>query len=465
MAAVNERFWKLLLPLVEARQVIPVIGRDLLRVDVQGKEALFYDWLALQLAEQLGVAIGGAEPTPRLHDVACRFLDQRGLIDEIYIAINDIIERQPLPDPPGVLLKLARVSAFRLFVSITFDAFLEQALNQVRGAGRAKVHSLAYSLNGDFDDLPVELGDLDRPAVYRLLGRVSAIKQSYVVTDEDVLEFLHALQRSDCRPKRLFDALTEGQLLLIGNGFSGWLSKFFLRTLNKERLWQLRDKVGFVIDPSAGQDTELQGFLDRFGYRMLRYSGSPEEFVDELWERWQKTHPAAATDGFDEPPPPPAEGRMPRHAVFLSYASEDRDVVGRIQQKLDADGIDAWFDRLELGAGVDWKEAIRSSVEQASAFVPIISRSVLQPHLREFRAEWEIALEVRKRLTRQPSGAPAMFIFPIVIDDTDMQAEGVRGYFGDLQAQSCPGGELPQDFRGTMKALFRQAQKTGAGVP
>ena len=459
----SDRFWKLLLPLIGKERVIPVIGRDLLRVTVGGKPVLFYEWLALQLAEELDVHIEDPAKPPRLHELACRFLDGRGLIDEVYIAIQRILDKRPVDGPPDALLKLARIPSFRLFVSITFDTLLEQAVNQVRGSGRAPAHSLVYSLNNDFDDLPAALSELDRPAVYQLMGRASAIKQSYAVTDEDVIEFMHALQLSDRRPKRLFDALTDGPLLLIGNGFAGWLSKFFLRTLNKDRLWMSRDKLGFVVDPSAGQDEELRRFLDLFSFRMLVYGGAPEAFVDELLSRWEQAHPAQQPGASPEPPAPPADG-MPRRAVFLSYASEDRDTVRRIQRTLDEDGIDAWFDRSELQPGDLWADKIKSNLERASLFVPIISRSVLRPQAREFRVEWEYALEIRKRLPRDPSGAPAKFILPLVIDDTDMQTEGVRPYFGDLQAQSCPGGELPRQFREAIKALFRQAQKSELGT-
>ena len=108
------------------------------------------------------------------------------------------------------------------------------------------------------------------------MGRVSALAQSYAVTDEDVLE-VRASALADRRPQRLFDALTEGQLLLIGSGFAGWLSKFFLRTLNKDRLWTVRDKHGFVVDARRpARMRELQSFLDHFSFQPLVYSGAPE---------------------------------------------------------------------------------------------------------------------------------------------------------------------------------------------
>jgi TIR domain-containing protein len=50
--------------------------------------------------------------------------------------------------------------------------------------------------------------------------------------------------------------------------------------------------------------------------------------------------------------------RGPSKAVFLSYASEDAEVAGRICDGLRAAGIDVWFDQSELRGGDAWDAAI-----------------------------------------------------------------------------------------------------------
>lgn len=449
------RFWNLLMPLVEEERVIPIVGPDLLTIRDGQRSVLLYDWLALQLAVTLGVTDIEA---PTLNSVTCRHLSDGGVLDEVYIALKGILAAQPIPTP-SAMEKLAGITSFKLYVSTTFDSLLFQAVNNVRRAGRAPAHALAYALNNDFEDLPGAMSTLDRPVVYQIMGRVSAIKQTYAVTDEDVLEFVHSLQLPEGRPKHLFDSLAQGHLLLIGSNLSGWLTRFFLRTVkDKERLWQVRDRAGFVADTGAASDAELRQFLRHFSDRTLVYpSGGAVEFVDELSQRWAERHPQGTTQ---EPAQMPVTAEsMPRHAVFLSYAREDRTIVDSIKRDLDAHGIDAWFDRKELKPGDYWAEKLRANIDACSVFIPVISGSVLGPQAREFRAEWEHALAAVKRRPRQPDGSPARFIFPIVIDTTDMQTEGVREYFGAIQAEKAPSGKLTPDLLALVKELVRKAQK------
>lgn len=69
---------------------------------------------------------------------------------------------------------------------------------------------------------------MTRPAVYHLLGRVSA-SPAYVISDEDTLEFVCALQSEHLTPEKLFHEVENNHLLLIGSNFSNWLVRLFLR--------------------------------------------------------------------------------------------------------------------------------------------------------------------------------------------------------------------------------------------
>ena len=42
----DERFWDQLLPLLEENRVIPVVGRDMLMIEVDGKRVCLYEHLA-----------------------------------------------------------------------------------------------------------------------------------------------------------------------------------------------------------------------------------------------------------------------------------------------------------------------------------------------------------------------------------------------------------------------------------
>src|SRR5262245_46586901 len=97
------------------------------------------------------------------------------------------------------LRQLAQITDFDLYVTTTFDPLLEQAINDERFAGAQSTEVIAYSPNR-VADLPTEREHLQRPVVYHLLGRLSA-SPTYVISDEDTLEFICALQSEHLTPE------------------------------------------------------------------------------------------------------------------------------------------------------------------------------------------------------------------------------------------------------------------------
>ncbi|MGL1710575.1 SIR2 family protein, partial [Vibrio parahaemolyticus] len=73
-------------------------------------------------------------------------------------------------------------------------------------------------------DLPTERDRLQRPLVYHLFGKLSA-SPTYVISDEDLLEFICALQNEHLAPEKLFHELEHNHLLFIGSNFSNWLAR------------------------------------------------------------------------------------------------------------------------------------------------------------------------------------------------------------------------------------------------
>ncbi len=82
---------------------------------------------------------------------------------------------------------------------------------------------------------------------------------------------------------------------------------------------------------------------------------------------------------------------------------------------------------------------------------------------REFRVEWEAAVEARKRRPREPDGSPARFILPVAVDGTDMQANEVRPYFGGTQALQLPGGTDEGSLVTALRELVRAARLAAEG--
>jgi hypothetical protein len=135
--------------------------------------------------------------------------------------------------------QIAEITDFDLYVTTTFDSLMEDALNTVRFGGIRSTDVLAYAPN-KVTDLAVERAQLARPLVYHLMGRLSA-SPTYVISDEDVLEFVCSLQTAHYTPQKLFRELEHSHLLLLGGGFSDWLTRMFLRLAKRRRLSEPRD--------------------------------------------------------------------------------------------------------------------------------------------------------------------------------------------------------------------------------
>jgi hypothetical protein len=128
--------WKALLLYMRERQVVPVIGPEVVTVTSGGRTMTLDHYVAERLTETLPVEASALSAGYTLSDVASVFLrQQRGDRRRLWIEILSILEEQPI-QPSEALLRLASFEELSLFVTTTFDPLLARALAQVRGASR-----------------------------------------------------------------------------------------------------------------------------------------------------------------------------------------------------------------------------------------------------------------------------------------------------------------------------------------
>ncbi len=410
MGSVDVRFsWDDLLVTIADQRVIPIVGRDVLCIDTNGSEPVLLDQrLAETLARLLGLP--GVPPGQDPVDSVVReYLRGGGDRSTVYSRMRSAAKEVP-PVIPEPLRQLARITDFKLFLSTTTDTLLEQAINLERFGGTPGVQSFKYSPN-NAQDLPCDFDQLTRPTVYHLLGKVSAVPD-YVVTEEDRLEFLHALQSVDKRPKLLFDALKGNHLLLIGTRFPDWLTRFFLRLAKGDRLYLDRACAETLVSREGDRDSNLKDFLRTYSRptRIFAESG-PIEFVAELSRRYQEQQADAPTPASADSVAP---DEMPEGAVFLSYAHEDRPAVQAIHDALQRAGVDVWFDVRNLQGGDRWESTIKQRIHDCSLFLPVISSHTEARLEGVFREEWNLALR-----RTQGMHDSLTFIIPIAINHID----------------------------------------------
>jgi hypothetical protein len=438
LATLDEDAWDDLLNFIEERRVIPIIGPELLQIDTESGPRQLYEWIAEKLAVKLGVDTSSLPRPYTLNDVVCWFLASRGRREEAYTRLRSIF-RDANFAPPLALRQLAQITDFDLFVTTTFDPLLEQAVNLERFAGAQSADVIAYAPNR-VADLPAEREKLTRPVIYHLLGRLSA-SPTYVISDEDTLEFICALQSEHLTPERLFHELEHNHLLFIGSSFTNWLARLFLRMAKRHRLSDPRDVGEVLADSHSIADARLMNFLQQVSVRTRVYSGAGK-FVDELHRRWTtRRRPAdvIALPAAQRFLPP--ERDMPDNAVFISYAREDLPAVQRLKAGLDAAGIRTWFDLDRLEGGDDYDRKIQRNIARCSYFIPVVSATTERRLEGYFRREWSYAIDRSRNIAEG-----ALFILPVCIDDTNAASAHVPDKFKALHIMRLPGGEVTPAF-------------------
>jgi hypothetical protein len=445
--------WDDLLNYIEERRVIPIIGPDLLRVQTDTGLRPLYEWLAEKLAARLQVDTEGLPRPLTLNDVVCCYLGQRGRREEAYTRLRSIL-REVEFEPPLALRQLAQITDFDLFVTTTFDPLLERAVNLERHGGQPMADVIAYAPNR-VADLPVERSQLQRSVVYHLLGRLSA-SPTYVVSDEDMLEFICALQSEHLTPEKLFHELEHSHLLLIGSDFSNWLARLFLRMAKRKRLSDPRDFSEVFADDHTLKDDRLVAFLQQVSVR-TRVFGGAEAFVAELHARWLQRQPAASSSNGSTGNAPqrflPPSREMPENAIFISYAREDLPAVQRLKAAMDAAGLTTWFDLDRLEGGDDYDRKIRANIGRCSYFLPVISATTQRRQEAYFRREWSYAVDRSRNIADG-----GVFILPVCIDDTSEAEALVPELFKALHIVRLPNGEPAPEFLRRLQDLFSGAR-------
>ena len=449
--ALDDDAWEDLLSYIEERRVIPIIGPELLLVATERGPRLLYDWLAERLASRLNVDTSQLPPAYTLNDVICLFLAARGRREEAYVRVRSILKDTQF-EPPKALRQLAAITDFDLFVTTTFDGLLESALNLERFGGNPSTDVISYAPNR-VTDIPSERDRLQRPVVYHLFGRVSA-SPTYVISDEDVLEFICALQSEHLAPEKLFHELEHSHLLFIGSNFTNWLARLFLRMAKRQRLSDPRDVGEIMADDHTVEDERLVAFLQQVSVRTRIYQGA-ERFVEDLHQRWQARRkptaasaPSIAATRFM----PPAR-EMPDNAVFISYAREDLPAVQQIKAGLEAAGITTWFDIDRLEVGDDYDRKIQRNIARCSYFIPVVSQTTQRRLEGYFRREWSYAMD---RVRNMADGA--LFILPVSIDATTAAEALVPDKFKALHFSALPGGQVPPEFAQRLNDFMRARQ-------
>lgn len=432
--------WDNLLASIGNREVIPILGPALSTVEHEGQEVSLTRFLAVRIASQLRLPV---TDELGLGDIIGLYIDQRRSMAELYSRIYGILTNTPVK-PSRALSQIASITHFNLYVTTSFDLLLEEALNRERFNGDDKTRSMAFvpkrAIGRDSSDIGPKHHLLAEPTVYHLFGKVSVLRE-YVVSDEDLLDYIEALFGVR-KPKYLFDALGQNNLLLLGASFSDWLVRLFLRlvkTKTKLGAGSRGAALEILADEDARGDPSLVTFLSNFSKSTHVFPGNAPQFIDELTERWTARFGGAV--------------HRSSRTIFLSYARQDEQSARALATALGSRGFDVWFDhdRMRGRGGTDYDEMIRRRIKTCALFMALLSKAA-DSDTRDayFRREWHFAEE---RDTR--NAANVQYIVPVVVDQSSRNDFAtVPERFMKKNVHKAPAGQLTEELVDTLKAAL-----------
>ena len=395
---------------IEAGDVVPIIGSELVECAFGDHTRSVDEWLAEQLVEQFRVPRGELPDVLALNDVGAWMNRNRPRdYPALYARVHALIEQLPA-EPPDVLRELAAIRDFGLYVTTTIDPLLDRALRDPRAARSEVLAPIGFTATGSAG---AWYGELPRGSafVYHLLGRTSN-RPTFVLSDEDKLEWLLAMHRHATEPVQLLDVLSRKHLLFLGTDFPDWLARLILRTTKRTRL-SLTRAEGEILAGRTVRDGPLTGFLSAFSVTTRVYPGSPREFVRQIHARWIERNgakPAPTHTPFGTPiPAPRLTPNGARDHVFISYRrGEDSDVATQVREVLESNNVDVWIDVRDIPGGGDWNREIEAAIRECILFLPVITPGALSEDESYLRREWRLAAE---RVKSMSEGRP--FIVPV----------------------------------------------------
>ncbi len=247
-----------------------------------------------------------------------------------------------------------------IITTVCFD-IIEQQLK-----GRIESYkSIWYRLNKENSTLPSR-------CVYHIFGQ--AKDGSKWVSDEDLLlTFLLSHNHKEYGATGLTDFMKENdkKLFVLGCNLPNWLFRFLWQPTQTGRNSNLKTTQGYWINKEKPEDS-FENFLKKKNF-------SADEQVNEILvdatkllreelerEAEERSNMIDAEEHFD---------------VFISYASEDRQIATVIFEVLKNMNVKAWFDDRGMGEitpGQKYWEKIETGIKNSAHFMPIITGNWMQ---------------------------------------------------------------------------------------
>lgn len=398
----QERIWNTLVEQVLKGNVIPVIGSEMVKIHGLPSTSFLVNLLA---REEFGLDEEFTSFTSLMSHKNCN------PNDSIYMLANMQIEENPeFFNPTPLLESFLSIKYFPFVITTTIDPLVENTMRKIHGDALRVLRFCNDPLaNEDIRNS----SDLTTPTLYYMFGKANDVDGSFVLTDTDLLRFSKSwLMPTDSgnrsKPFNLSNALSNKYLLVLGNNFQDWLFRFFWFAMKDEKL-AVKTRIPIGMEALERSDEQLIEFLN-YSNINAQVAELPD-FVDELKGRLAASeHNIIDQERFSRP--------KTNADVFISYSRADKAVAGRLHDALQEKGLNAWFDRDNLGIGVNFRNEIRDAIRTCKLFVPILSHNIIRQAAEEhvYRMEWRWAVEHKRMIS-----SAINYIVPLAEKDFDIE--------------------------------------------
>ena len=431
MNSLDERGWKRLISAISNKEVVPIIGKELFKVEGEFLqtyinrricEAYFIEYKSGMTADQIIDVID-----KEVGDGKRQFCNElQKIFSKIDIPISENLQR------------LIRINRFPIVLTTSYAPVLE---NYLMKNYALDWESYAFDTTAK-SDIPSVLEGQN--ILYYIFGRLG-IEGTFVVDEDDLLSFLHFWHDENTRPKELCKYLTNKYLLVMGCDYPDWLFRFLWYSMNNNFNEKSLKKGKLVISNNkVMEDAELQSFLRRI---KAHYNNNIDEFIAELCRRCEDFEPVLSKNASGNLLTS-SSSNSKKVDFFISYAHEDFEKAEKIASILEGLGASVWIDRTKLRPGDQFPEDIKESIEECKRFMPILSNHTIQESRRFFRREWKIAKdEAAMRL-----GLP--FIIPVTIDDVDVRHRTIPHEFSNVHVLKYQDG-IERELRDIIRDIRR----------
>lgn len=438
----KDREWNKLLEKIEKEEVILILGDELSTLNIQGKQTQMRDYLLNQLVEALNEEetnpsnLLKREEVSSFSDISYEIMKGRWqkIPSDPYMETAEALSNIPSTlFETDSLRKLLSIDKFKTILTTSFDSIAYTVLKDLYG--KESLLRLAYVRRTNGQDIPTKT---DKRILYHLFGKASSERHSFVLSEDDLLEFIHFWMDQNYRPKELANKLADKYILVVGCNYPNWLFRFFFHSLKYSFTPKgISTENGLLADRDL--DPELISFLRRMETSVHE---DAINFIDELCERWQKrTQTSVSIENEDTTDDTEA---------FISYASEDYNTVADIVGVFKELGYNKiWFDKKDLEGGDKYEKLIKDKIEETRVFIPILSSHTESDGARFFRKEWKWAKDAEESHFATGDN----FIRPILIDGYVMSKEHV---FSDTH---CIDLSNPEERRNAIRRMIRSLRK------